>query len=453
MPRRIFKNLVIATAGPLPGQLTVDNLRQWTSIRKGVFTEDFDDQVTHLLFKEALARGKRQHIVHCDWFEISAVNEKKEPERDYSMRNILAKQNAAKREQAQIERGKREGERAVNTNFFHIYNDRTFFPYQIDITRDDDETGELGQRYTLYLWESNAKPHLYWFTAKFMKKKGDSQPSFHRPSPCSGPWRQEMDLFMDFFRIKTGIEWQDRVIKQNIMPGSFFQYTPPTGGKPIGRRLRFCYEYCLEVNAQLRGLPWPPVEGTVEAKEEDIVTRPQSPIFDDTDHEVVTHDEVLIKSDSELPSETVIGDIDREGNSPGEEGETDEQATSQESEPEAEIIDSDTPMASQERSAAAQNLSFGNTNTNNISETIKPYTQAYNIILPHHPFPSVILLRDPIRPCAASMPSSDFSMLAPAALSKFLSSSRVAEKLLELSFSALAILRIESEMASCSTRC
>lgn len=151
MPRRIFKNLVIATAGPLPGQLTVDSLRQWTTIRKGVFTEDFDEHVTHLLctreqfnqklprsiiiycqhtitsapkhrlsnqviVKEALARGKQQHIVHCDWFEISAVNDKKEPERDYSMRNILAKQNAAKRELARIERGKREGERAVNTS-------------------------------------------------------------------------------------------------------------------------------------------------------------------------------------------------------------------------------------------------------------------------------------------------------------------------------------------------
>lgn len=136
----------------------------------------------------------------------------------------------------------------IRLDFFHIYSDRTFFSYQIDITRDDVETGELGQRYNLcvrhhqykkslsncsltqnmlQLWESNAKPHLYWFTAKFMKKKGDSQPSFHRPSPCSGPWRQEMDLFMEFFRIKTGIEWQDRVVGQNTMSNSFFQYAPP----------------------------------------------------------------------------------------------------------------------------------------------------------------------------------------------------------------------------------
>ncbi|KAL7900855.1 hypothetical protein HDV63DRAFT_402251 [Trichoderma sp. SZMC 28014] len=329
MPRRIFKNLVIAAAGPLPGQLTVDSLRQWTSIRRGVFTDDFDEHVTHLLctreqfnqklprIKEALARGKKQHIVHCDWFEISAVNDKKEPERDYSMRNILAKQNAAKRELARIERGKREGERAVNTNLFHIYIDREFFSYQIDITRDDDEKGELGQRYTLYLWESNAKPHLYWFTAKFMKKKGDSQPSFHRPNSCSGPWRREMHLFMDFFRIKTGIEWQDRVLRQQTMPNSFFQYSPPS-----------------------RGLPWPPVEEvaevkddeTVEGKDEDAVTELQSPVMDVYDYDAISVDEVYIESNSQSPSEPSIKDDDEESRVLEDDIETEEYGMSQEAE-------------------------------------------------------------------------------------------------------------------------
>lgn len=80
-----------------------------------------------IIVKEALARGKQQHIVHCDWFEISAVNDKKEPERDYSMRNILAKQNAAKRELARIEKGKREGERAVNTSKIYVLSLQVLF--------------------------------------------------------------------------------------------------------------------------------------------------------------------------------------------------------------------------------------------------------------------------------------------------------------------------------------
>ncbi|KAM0476708.1 hypothetical protein ACHAPX_006129 [Trichoderma viride] len=342
MPRRIFKNLVIAAAGPLPGQLTVDSLRQWTTIRKGVFTEEFDEHVTHLLctreqfnqklprIKEALARGKQQHIVHCDWFEISAVNDKKQPERDYSMRNILAKQNAAKRELARIEKGKREGERAINTNLFHIYIDREFFSYQIDINRDDDEKGELGQRYTLYLWESNAKPHLYWFTAKFMKKKGDSQPSFHRPSPCSGPWRREMDLFIDFFRIKTGIEWQDRVLGQKTMPNSFFQYSPPTGGKPVGR------QEAVEVNdeeaaeAKNEEVSEAKDEEVVEAKDENAVTELQSEAMDVCAHDTIPLDESYLESNSQSPSESSVKDDDEESRVSRDEIETEEYAMSQE---------------------------------------------------------------------------------------------------------------------------
>lgn len=41
-----------------------------------------------------------------------------------------------------------------------------------------------------------------------------------------------MDLFMDFFRIKTGIEWQDRVLKEKMMPSPFFHYAPPVSPIP-----------------------------------------------------------------------------------------------------------------------------------------------------------------------------------------------------------------------------
>ncbi|CAH0022916.1 unnamed protein product [Clonostachys rhizophaga] len=272
MPRQIFKKCVIAVAGPLPGQLTAENLTQWTRLRKGIFSNDFDEFVTHLLctreqfnkrvprVQQALKRGKRFHIVHYDWFEFSAVQEKKQPEKDYSMRVLLAKQKAREREERRIEKGIQNEEKFVNTNLFHIYTDREFFSYQIDITRDDTGLGELGQRYTMCLWESDAKPHLYQFTAKFLKRKGDGQPTYYRPSPCAGKWRDEMNHFMAFFRKKTGVDWEDRVAMQKTTNTEYFQYTPPAGGKPVGRRLRHSHDYCLQINAELRGLPWPPKE-------------------------------------------------------------------------------------------------------------------------------------------------------------------------------------------------
>ncbi|TQW00388.1 anthranilate synthase component II [Cordyceps javanica] len=248
MPRQIFKNRVLAAAGPPPPSITLDNLRTWIPLRKGRFAEQFEDEVTHLLcthkqfkkrvplVKKVLQNYKRVHIVHYDWLEFSAVANRRLPEWEYSMRNIVAKERAEKREKNRQESGRREGERGVNPTLFHVYQDREFFRYQIDLTRNKSDDGEFGQRYTLTLWESNAKPHLYWFTAKFMRRKGDLHAGYHRPSSCSGKWRHEMDLFKNFFRIKTGIEWQDRVLLE--------------GGKPVGRRLRFSYESCVELNSQ-----------------------------------------------------------------------------------------------------------------------------------------------------------------------------------------------------------
>ena len=154
MPRQIFKRCVIASAGALPGQYTIQNLKHWTKIRKGQFVDSFDETVTHLLctqeqfkaklprgrtarfcpllvywtekalltrgaVKEALKRGKRFHLLHYDWYEFSTVLNKKQPERDYYMRTIETNQNAVQREAARIEKGKRDAEKFVNTSKQH----------------------------------------------------------------------------------------------------------------------------------------------------------------------------------------------------------------------------------------------------------------------------------------------------------------------------------------------
>ena len=41
-------------------------------------------------------------------------------------------------------------------DFFHMYHDNLHFPYQVDITRDDEELGEKGQRYTLCVSNNGA---------------------------------------------------------------------------------------------------------------------------------------------------------------------------------------------------------------------------------------------------------------------------------------------------------
>lgn len=83
---------------------------------------------------------------------------------------------------------------------------------------------------------------------------------------------------------------------------------------------------------------------------------------------------------------------------------------------------------------------------------MSPYIQAYSIIRPHQPFPSVMRLSVPIRRLAASMDFSVRSIPSPARLSNALSSSSVDENRSDDAFRALAIFRIESERASCSAR-
>ena len=85
---------------------------------------------------------------------------------------------------------------------------------------------------TSQIWESNAWPHLYWFTAKFMRKKGDSQPVYLRESPCSGMLKDEMARFKRFFKQKTDIDWDDRVVRQMTTSSDKFQYTPPVSSSP-----------------------------------------------------------------------------------------------------------------------------------------------------------------------------------------------------------------------------
>lgn len=49
MPRQIFKNLVIALAGPPPSDISLSSVKNWISIRKGQFADVFDKEVTHVL--------------------------------------------------------------------------------------------------------------------------------------------------------------------------------------------------------------------------------------------------------------------------------------------------------------------------------------------------------------------------------------------------------------------
>lgn len=202
MPRQIFKNRILAAAGPLPGQLTVDNLKHWTRIRKGEFTEVFDEDATHLLctreqFNKRVPRGTilpihLSHLLRFQGMELTAAQSKtlssvanastsstmtgsssrRSMTRGSQKRSIRCETSSRSRmHPKESKRGLRKGRETARSSsipvrgslsnylvpcviltdpdFFHIYIDRDFFPYQIELTRDDEVAGEFGQKYTL----------------------------------------------------------------------------------------------------------------------------------------------------------------------------------------------------------------------------------------------------------------------------------------------------------------
>ncbi|RYP15215.1 hypothetical protein DL765_005854 [Monosporascus sp. GIB2] len=250
----IFKDCVVALAGDLgrPGWREADVAR-WMAAWGGSFSAQEGagaggyDSVTHVLasreqfltsssFRGRLRkRMRRAHVVTADWLEDSMTRRCRLPERPYSLIEAQRREGARRRRDERAERGVKKGKKLVNDCLNHVYRDSTFFSYDIKLTRDDEEGGNVGQRYQIMLWEFNGNPRHYQLTIKYFRRPGDSQPLIYRfPEETPSLFDPVFAEFKRFFRSKTKIDWDERVAKAGSMPKKYFQYAPPTGGKPVG---------------------------------------------------------------------------------------------------------------------------------------------------------------------------------------------------------------------------
>lgn len=97
-----------------------------------------------------------------------------------------------------------------------------------------------------------------------------------------------------------------------------------------------------------------------------------------------------------------------------------------------------------------QNLNFGMNATMKKASIINPNIHAYNIMRPHHPFPSLICRKYPIRRLAASRPRAFLSSPSPALSTSSFSSSSDNWKFWDDSFRAFAMASMEAVSSSCS---
>ncbi|KAJ0168312.1 hypothetical protein CTA2_7630 [Colletotrichum tanaceti] len=216
----------------------------------------FRNLVIAAAVKNAEKCKRKIHIINWDWYRFSCTHNKKLREKDFDFSATRAKEKERFRKERELEqraRNSMKGEKWVNPDLYHVCTDKSFFEYKIELFRtSEDEDGAHHEKYQLYLFESHAKPHLYWFGVKFLKKKDNGRWWPHaseRTSPIPGSLRQHFQQFLKFFELKTSIRWWDRIIKAGTREKIFFNYSPPTRGKPVGGFLTGdMYDKCLRSN-------------------------------------------------------------------------------------------------------------------------------------------------------------------------------------------------------------
>ncbi|KAK4123919.1 hypothetical protein N657DRAFT_690567 [Parathielavia appendiculata] len=243
--KTIFRGLTIARAGDLNAkkgrrkQWSDASIAQWVVLHGSKFVgEKLDGDVTHPVwskeeFRRMLPLGKRLRtckFVKLDWLEDSIHEKKRLPEAKDSHVEALKREHERERVALMVIKGQEKAEKEVDTNFYRVYRDHTYFPYEVKLKRTVWVAKEgvfQEEKFTLSLYGSyNDEPHLYWFVAKFSKKKGDSQPSFHRPGGSPGVFAREFTHFKYFFQTETA----SRIgIQRNKLMRT------QRGGKPVGR--------------------------------------------------------------------------------------------------------------------------------------------------------------------------------------------------------------------------
>ncbi|KAI0199694.1 hypothetical protein F4808DRAFT_205228 [Astrocystis sublimbata] len=220
-----------------------EKVRAWVEGWGGRFLSDMDDSVTHLLCTEEKFKKKILHvqkalknkgtkIVMNDWLEDS-INKK-------AVLRSLPYQldEKAKKEAAKERKAKKNAQCAQNAldyvdeRFWHVYSDTTYFRYQVELKRNDPESGNVGEKHLLTLWQSNPKPMNYLCTTIFTKRFKPAIRQQLNESPVD--LAEGLKMFEAFFKKRTGISWDDRIEKMGTTGPHLYQYQPPSGGKPLG---------------------------------------------------------------------------------------------------------------------------------------------------------------------------------------------------------------------------
>ncbi|TVY36751.1 hypothetical protein LSUB1_G004371 [Lachnellula subtilissima] len=276
--KQIFRGLVISASGTFINSgkaVTHEQLARHVTSHGAEYDSTVTNDTTHLIcsiedykkkttqdnllaVKKALQLGNKCEIVNYDWIVDCLVGPGLKKRllgaKSYTLRQALKRLNEGKKNieehKANFDDGVKYSKELCNNSepllchicfgsliadtiidLNHVYYDSDAFEYKVVLTRINLDGKVKTEKYTLFLFESNAKPNVYMCGAKL---SSPGRPITLYKDKCRPmTFYEAFGIFRKFFHDKTGVEWDMRLEETKNDEG-FFVYAPPVLGRPIG---------------------------------------------------------------------------------------------------------------------------------------------------------------------------------------------------------------------------
>ncbi|TVY27199.1 hypothetical protein LHYA1_G004653, partial [Lachnellula hyalina] len=252
--KQIFRGLVISASGTFINSgkaVTREQFARHVTSHGAEYESTVTNDTTHLIcsiedykkkttqVKKALQLGNKCEIVNYDWIVDCLVGPGLKKRllgaKSYTLKQALKRLKEGKKNieehKANFEDGVKVSKELCNNNLNHVYYDSDAFEYKVVLTRINLDGKVKTEKYTLFLFESNAKPNVYMCGAKL---SSPGRPITLYKDKCRPmTFYEAFGIFRKFFHDKTGVEWDMRLEETKNDEG-FFIYAPPVLGRPIG---------------------------------------------------------------------------------------------------------------------------------------------------------------------------------------------------------------------------
>ncbi|KAI4164407.1 MAG: hypothetical protein LQ342_002054 [Letrouitia transgressa] len=257
----------IAATGNFGNKRPHDMIKQWVEKNGGTFV------------MQAARKIKTLKIVTYDWLEDSLLARSPKGVANYLLKQHVKVEKKRKAKQKEkVKETVKAGMTAfhkgcediskdiytVEKDTYHIYTDSTLFPYSVTLVRANIATNK-SERYvlkvcppgsifpitpnprartrlvdcpaqTLQLCESNDTPKAY--TAYVNYHTPGCPIITHILAPLGSGWDTAFGAFKKFFKVKTSIEWDRRLLERGKMEEGKFWYLLPAEGEAVGLLLK-----------------------------------------------------------------------------------------------------------------------------------------------------------------------------------------------------------------------